>query len=141
MNLHNQIMNIQLDTNDFAYQEMTASEQYAYRLAHQDVRHAAAELSLEAEQRIKELEEAAREALKDLEYAEKSMMGGIRVTGAEKLREALGTPTQYIIRHTYTPGMYWSNEYGWVGRDGATRFSQRERDTLSLPIAGYWERL
>lgn len=136
MSLHDQIMNIQVNRTDYAYEDMTESEQYAYRLGHRDARHAAAEMALEHEERIEELEEAAREALKDLEYAEKSMMGGI---GAERLREALGTPTQYIIRHNYTEGMYWSNDYGWVGRDGATRFSQEERDTLNLPLAGCWE--
>jgi ribosomal protein S13 len=87
MNLHNEIMNIQVD-NSF-YNKLTEAERQIYKIGHRDARHAAAELSPEAERRIEKLQEAAQEALKELYYAEKSMTSGIRLIGAEKLREAL----------------------------------------------------
>ena len=54
MNLHNEIMNIQMPT-DFDYADFH-SKVYAYKSGHRDARHAAAELSLKAEARIEELE-------------------------------------------------------------------------------------
>jgi hypothetical protein len=43
----------------------------------------------------------------------------------------------YRIRNIKTR-LLWSNEYGWGG-EGYTLFTQAERDTLSLPLDGFWE--
>lgn len=53
MNLHNEIMNIPTRAG-------TYNDEYCYKLGHRDARHAAAELALKAEARIKELEEAIK---------------------------------------------------------------------------------
>jgi hypothetical protein len=34
--------------------------------------------------------------------------------------------------------MFWSNYSGWTELTDATIFSQKERDSLSLPISGIW---
>lgn len=54
MSLHNEIMNIQERIG-------TYNDEYCYKLGHRDARHAAAELSLKAESRIEELENALQE--------------------------------------------------------------------------------
>jgi hypothetical protein len=62
MNLHNQIMNIQIDRVRMIDQLNFVSDyNTAYKLGHRDARHAAAELSLKAEARIEELEEVLKE--------------------------------------------------------------------------------
>jgi hypothetical protein len=33
---------------------------------------------------------------------------------------------------------YWSNDFGWTSMIEADHFSQKERDTLNLPIDGEW---
>ena len=53
MNLHNEIMNIQIKDDHDAYM--------SYKIGHRDARHAAAELSLKAQARIEELENAVKE--------------------------------------------------------------------------------
>jgi hypothetical protein len=55
MNLHSDIMNIQIDEEDLKANLPKASFA-AYKVGHRDARHAAAELSLKAEARIEELE-------------------------------------------------------------------------------------
>lgn len=55
MNLHNQIMNIQIDEKTVWHKYGTDGS-YAYKEGHRDARHAAAELSLKADARIDELE-------------------------------------------------------------------------------------
>ncbi len=32
----------------------------------------------------------------------------------------------------------WSNENGWVDMDYATVFNLKEKETLDLPMGGYW---
>lgn len=59
MNLHNEIMNIPVPS-DFDYADFP-NKVYAYKSGHRDARHAGAELSLKAEARIEELEEALKE--------------------------------------------------------------------------------
>ena len=39
------------------------------------------------------------------------------------------------------PQLYWSNDYGWGDRNGATVFKGDERDQLDLPIGGRWVEL
>jgi hypothetical protein len=34
--------------------------------------------------------------------------------------------------------LFWSCKYGWVDVYTADTFSQQEKDTLALPIAGEW---
>ena len=36
------------------------------------------------------------------------------------------------------PQLYWSNDYGWGDRNGATVFREDELDQLDLPIGGRW---
>jgi hypothetical protein len=52
------------------------------------------------------------------------------------------TMANYVIREKES-GYFWSNEDGWVdNRESATIFSEKERQTLSLPIGDsdpYWE--
>lgn len=58
MNIHNHIMNIQIDRARMMDQLNFVSDyNTAYKLGYRDARHAAAELSLEAEARIEELED------------------------------------------------------------------------------------
>lgn len=64
MNLHNEIMNIQIDTNKIVPKHISPVGNHAYKEGHRDARHAAAELSLKAESRIKELEEQLEESEK-----------------------------------------------------------------------------
>jgi hypothetical protein len=33
--------------------------------------------------------------------------------------------------------LWWSNEFGWV-ESGADTFSQKERETVNLPMGGQW---
>lgn len=59
MNLHNEIMNIQLPKTDGQrYNDMGSDGEYCYKLGHRDARHAAAELSLKYEQLIQKLFDA-----------------------------------------------------------------------------------
>ena len=39
------------------------------------------------------------------------------------------------------PQLYWSNDWGWGDRNGATVFKAEERDQLELPIGGRWVEL
>lgn len=60
--LHAEIMNIQCDANDeCTYKYGQEHHHTSYKLGHRDARHAAAELSLKAEARIEELENALKE--------------------------------------------------------------------------------
>lgn len=52
-------MNIQID-EESAFYKYGNEALYAYKLGHRDARHSAAELSLKAEARIEELEEALK---------------------------------------------------------------------------------
>jgi len=132
MSIHNDIMNIAVDNPQL--DNMTDKERIAYKLGHRDARHAAAELSLQTEQ-------AAKAALEDLEWFERERMGGIQLTSAKLLREALGVSRTYRIRciENIEEQLYWSNDDGWVDADSATVFTQEERDTLNLPMSGVWE--
>jgi len=66
MNLHNEIMNIQIDRVRMLDQLNFVSDyNTAYKLGHRDARHSAAELSLKAEARIEELEEMLKEVFTD----------------------------------------------------------------------------
>lgn len=66
MNLHNEIMNIQCDSNDeCTYKYGQEHHHTSYKLGHRDARHAAAELSLKAEARIEELRDILTEVLND----------------------------------------------------------------------------
>lgn len=68
MNLHNEIMNIQIDTNKIVPKYISPVGNHAYKEGHRDARHAAAELSLKTEARIEELEEALRRAQEDINW-------------------------------------------------------------------------
>lgn len=57
MDLHAEIMNIQIDEQRLFYTHGNEGL-YAYKLGHRDARHVAAELSLKAQVRIEELEQA-----------------------------------------------------------------------------------
>lgn len=57
MNLHNQIMNIPISVDRTNWLPL---EKNGYAYGHRDARHSAAELSLKAEARIEELEEALK---------------------------------------------------------------------------------
>jgi len=37
--------------------------------------------------------------------------------------------------------MYWSNEFGWVDLESATRFTEDETKRLNLPTGGEWKKL
>lgn len=63
MNLHNEVMNLNI-SGGFDYSEFE-SKVIAYKCGHRDARHAAAELSLKAEARIEELEEALKNMYKN----------------------------------------------------------------------------
>lgn len=60
MNLHSEIMNIPVD-NRKHLDAVSGAGAAAYKYGHRDARHAAAELSLKAEARIEQLEEALKE--------------------------------------------------------------------------------
>ena len=66
MNLHNEIMNIQIN-EESAFYKYGNEALYAYKEGHRDARHSAAELSLKAEARIEGLEEALNKSLDLLE--------------------------------------------------------------------------
>lgn len=59
MNLHNEIMNIPAKHQRVVFQDQ--GFYLMYKEGHRDARHAAAELSLKADARIEELEEALKE--------------------------------------------------------------------------------
>jgi hypothetical protein len=46
----------------------------------------------------------------------------------------------WIICNTEEPELCWSNEEGWTP-DNYDTFSNEERETLSLPLGGDWERV
>lgn len=55
MNLHNETMNIQCDTNDeCTYKYDQEHHHTSYKLGHRDARHAAAELSLKQQAKFEE---------------------------------------------------------------------------------------
>lgn len=68
MNLHSDIMNIQIDEEDLKANLPKASFA-AYKVGHRDARHAAAELSLKAEARIEELEDMLSRLVKENDLA------------------------------------------------------------------------
>ena len=65
MNLHNDIMNIPVDTKKIVPREVSAVGHHAYKEGHRDARHSAAGLSLKAEARIEELEDILSSVLND----------------------------------------------------------------------------
>lgn len=72
MNLHNEIVNIQVPhsvTHNLEHpncKDMFSA--YSYKIGHRDARHAAAELSLKAEARIDELEEIISKLMDKARY-------------------------------------------------------------------------
>jgi len=56
MNLHSEIMNIQIFEEEDLKANLPKASFAAYKVGHRDARHAAAELSLKAEARIEDLE-------------------------------------------------------------------------------------
>lgn len=59
MSLHNEIMNIQCESNDIlTYQHGHDHKHSSYKLGHRDARHAAAELSMKQEALIEKLLDA-----------------------------------------------------------------------------------
>lgn len=58
MSLHNEIMNIQSDTNEVLTQYGRDHSHTSYKIGHRDARHAAAELSLKYEALIERLLDA-----------------------------------------------------------------------------------
>lgn len=67
---YKQILNLQIDKERAAFADRTPRDISAYKAGYRDARHAAAEIALEADQRIEELEGkiAARElAIRELE--------------------------------------------------------------------------
>lgn len=71
MNLHNQIMNIQIN-EESAFYKYGNEALYAYKEGHRDARHSAAELSLKAEARIEELEDFLKTLWYDCSNGQKS---------------------------------------------------------------------
>ena len=45
----------------------------------------------------------------------------------------------YLTRHVTDEDLYWNEIRGWVDRDRADRYTQRDRDTLTPPPDGQWE--
>lgn len=66
MNLHNEIMNIPVRYSRGEF--LDENEYLRYKEGQRDARHDAAELSLKAEARIEELEEALRKAQEDIRW-------------------------------------------------------------------------
>ena len=54
--------------------------------------------------------------------------------------------SRYVIRSTDETddetgaALYWRNDTGWSDRDTADVFAPDERDALTLPIGGVWEK-
>lgn len=70
MNLHNEIMNIQVDRQKESQAVMSQDEaDLSYRKGHRDARHVAAELSLKAQARIEELEDMLYRLVKENDLA------------------------------------------------------------------------
>ena len=67
MNLHNEIMNIQVESEKIPQGKF---DELPYKLGHRDARHAAAELSLKAEARVEELEKICKVHAEDCNEAE-----------------------------------------------------------------------
>ena len=44
----------------------------------------------------------------------------------------------YVIKNIEDDQLFWSNALGWVDSDQEDRFTQAERESLSLPIGGAW---
>jgi hypothetical protein len=38
----------------------------------------------------------------------------------------------------YQKKLYWSNEWGWTTKRFADKFSDKEKNTLNLPLEGKW---
>ena len=81
MNLHNEIMNIQIDTNKIVPKHISPVGNHAYKEGHRDARHAAAELSLKAEAWIEELESSLEWVLQGF----KSVLVGKSVRDADEI--------------------------------------------------------
>lgn len=45
---------------------------------------------------------------------------------------------RYIIQMSGGRDFFWSSEFGWTDRAGATVFTQHERDNCNFPIDGKW---
>ena len=77
MNLHNEIMNIPVPKSVIHNLEHPDCKDmfsaHSYKIGHRDARHAAAELSLKAEARIEELEEALKGLLNEAHTATKPL--------------------------------------------------------------------
>ena len=43
----------------------------------------------------------------------------------------------YVITNKENDQIFWSNHWGWV-EEGEDRFTQKERDSLDLPLNGVW---
>ena len=47
-------------------------------------------------------------------------------------------PDDFVIKQHDTPRLYWSNDLGWVQLSDADTFTREEKNSLSLPMGGYW---
>ena len=79
MDLHSDIMNIRVDEQDLR-ENLPGPSFAAYKVGHRDARHAAAELSLKADARIEDLEQALEHILSSF----KSVLGGKCVRDADE---------------------------------------------------------
>lgn len=89
MNLHNQIMNIQINEKTVWHKYGTDGS-YAYKEGHRDARHASAELSLKAEARIEELEEMLKWYIEEDEINEGDPENQYWIDGKHKAMKLLG---------------------------------------------------
>jgi hypothetical protein len=47
---------------------------------------------------------------------------------------------KYVVK-SHSLDLFWNNNEGWTSLASATVFNEEEKDTLSLPINGFWEEL
>lgn len=75
------------------------------------------------------------------------LVAGLCALGYEQVRV---TTQKYTVLQGHLPskfaitsptGHFWSNSQGWVELSEATKFSKKERETLSLPVGGKWTEL
>lgn len=52
------------------------------------------------------------------------------------IQAILDAPFYVIVQND--GDLYWSNEHGWVYRNGATQYTEAERNSLNLPVGGHW---
>ena len=83
-----------------------------------------------------------------VDYLVNTLIPDLRASGSDATADDFQTAVdllqqqpqiEFVIANSVTPGLYWSNDDGWVDLASADRFTEASKETLNLPMEGAWQ--